>query len=246
MNYSCQCCPVYERMLQTGWYVGDKAHEVMPGYDMQHGPRCEESTDTSDEEDEEMPHNECNVVKSQATPQDHEFGLFSNTNTHTHSNYRGKRVANQVYGITTHKKMAKLEIDEKRKTSKGDTNSNGSKHSWEDYGKKLYLEKEHKSGWQTWKCAQWGENGWKHEDGWSRNEWRTNIVRYPVEVQKGYQYNLQHKDGIPDTYENIIQKAEDLRQVHEDLQGIYKAFGAIIKKHAQMAEKNKTGKTKCR
>ena len=51
MNYCCKCCPVYERGLRTGWYVGDKAHEVMPWYDMQHGPRCEESTDTRDEED---------------------------------------------------------------------------------------------------------------------------------------------------------------------------------------------------
>ena len=64
-------------------------------------------------------------------------------------------------------------------------------------------------------------------------------MSYPVEVQKGYQYNLQHKDGVPDTYENIRPKAEDLRQVHEDLQGIYKALGATIKKHEQIAEKDK-------
>ena len=127
MNYWCKWCPVFERRLQTGWYVGDKAHEVMQWYDMQHGPRCEDSTDTSDEEDEGMPHNEWNVVKSQATPQDHAFGLFRNTNSH--SNYNVTRAANQVYGITTNKQLAKLEVYETRKTGKGDTSSHGSKHS---------------------------------------------------------------------------------------------------------------------
>ena len=80
----------------------------MPWDNMQHGPRCEESTDTSDDEDEKMPHNEWNVVKSQTMPQDHEFGSSSSANSH--SNNRGERTANQVYEKTTHKKLAKLEI----------------------------------------------------------------------------------------------------------------------------------------
>ena len=80
--------------LQTGWYVGDKTHEVMPWYNMQHGPRCEESTDTSDDEDEEMPYNKWNVVKSQTIPQDHEASLSSVANPHCDN--RGKKIANQL------------------------------------------------------------------------------------------------------------------------------------------------------
>ena len=51
-----------------------------------------------------------------------------------------------------------------------------------------------------------------------------------MEVQKEYQCNPQHEDVAQAANENINQKADDLKQVHEDLQGFCKALGAIMMK----------------
>ena len=60
-----------------------------------------------------------------------------------------------------------------------------------------------------------------------------------MEVQREYQCNPQHEDVAQGAYENTNQKAKDLKQVHEDLQGLCKALGAIIMKQEKIPKKAK-------
>ena len=132
MNYCCKMCPAYDMRFKTGWHYGGKIWETMPWDNMQHGPRCEQTSDTSDAEDVEMAQNEWQLVKNQPCSKNHEPSSSGGTNSYNEA--FGRSTVNQPWKKTICNAFQKDVKGETMKISKGDTNTQESEQPWDDHG----------------------------------------------------------------------------------------------------------------